>query len=389
MASNLNNEEVFMTDTGNPYSLLEGRGRLSFDPDQGRPTVTLVPGDKKLDKAQDTSLIRPDTLLEDVTIDDIEESAYPLIPPPIFGWKHWKSERTRSQAAHAVKTSKIFYDEFHPAATRDVPKDLLYSRTMAFYLVYQIAGDVPIKVRLADMASLDSVEREETIPVTELLTNSQKAMLSLRNAFMVNFKAIGMRILRAHMPTTPVDVSATVAALKPKVGRLLRSFSKEAYEEKPRDLWASHASWLTAFNQFCESGDRQRFVLYHEIAAAEEITRITASIGKNVVGGSFIDPERGQILRGRYILEPILDMVARGFIKADIDGKTFSLTDSGFQLHQALAPLKDDLRYYAFVDKDRDEVDPARIDEAHAWVIEFFTKARDIADKTESTENAQ
>jgi hypothetical protein len=81
-------------------------------------------------------------------------------------------------------------------------------------------------------------------------------------------------------------------------------------------------------------------------------------------------------------------MVARGFIEADLDSQTFSLTDNGFQLLQALAPLKEEFRYFALVDKDRDEVDAARLDEAHAWIIEFFTKAKGIADRTESRENA-
>jgi hypothetical protein len=379
-----------MNDTAKLDTLLADRGNLSYDPEKGLETVTLVPGDRQPGDAQHKSILRPDHLLDETTITDIPDGAYPFIPPAIFEWKWFQSARTRAQAAHALKTSKLFYDEFHPAAMRKVPQDLLYSRAMAWYLVTRIGGDVPIKVRLADLADLSSEApaRDETIPASELLTDSQKAMLSLRNSYMVNFKAIGLRILRAHMPRTPTDVSEVATSLKPKVGRILKWLSKEAYGENSRHLWASHASWLTAFFQFCESSDRQRIVLFREISASEEVTRISASLGKNIVGGSFIDPERGQLLRGRYILEPILDMVARGFIEADLDRQTFSLTDNGFQLLQALAPLKEDFRYFALVDKDRDEVDAARLDEAHAWIIEFFTKAKGIADRTESRENA-
>lgn len=370
-------------------SLLTEKGTLSYDPDQGLRTLKIIPGER-VGCSPDGSLLHVDELLEDATIDELPETAYPLIPPVIFEWRSRQSVKMRAQAAHSIKTSKIFYDEFHAGVTRDFPQDLLYSRAIAWYLVTRIAGDVQVKVRLANLGDLKSelAETYETISASELLTDAQKAMLSLRNAYMVNFKGVCMRILHAHMPGTAGDVSATVEALKPKIGRLLKGLSKEAYDTNPRDLWASHASWFLAFTEFCESSEHQRAVLFREIMAAEEITRITASLGGTVVGGSLVDPDRGQILRGRYILEPILDMIARGFIEANLKNKTLCLTGNGFKLHQALAPLKDDFWYYSFVDKDRDEVDPARIDDALAWIIEFFTKAKAIADRTESTENA-
>lgn len=370
-------------------SLLSEKGTLSYDPDQGPRTLKIIPGER-IGSSPDGLLLHVDELLEDATINELPETAYPLIPPVIFAWRSRQSPRMRAQAAHSIKTSNIFYDEFHAGVTREFPQDLLYSRAIAWYLVTRIAGDVPVKVRLANLGDLKSelAETYETISASELLTASQKAMLSLRNAYMVNFRGICLRILHAHMPGTPSDVSATAEALKPKIGRLLKGLSKEAYGTNPRDLWASHASWFLAFTEFCESSEHQRAVLFREIMAAEEITRITASIGGTVVGGSLVDPNRGQILRGRYILEPILDMIARGFIEANLDSNTLNLTDGGFKLHQALAPLKGDFKYYSFVDKDRDEVDPARIDDALAWVIEFFTKAKAIADITESTENA-
>jgi hypothetical protein len=315
-------------------------------------------------------------------MDDAPASAFPFVPPIAFDWQssNW---RTIDRTAAQLVNSAILYDECHPRAAFYNAQDLLYSRATTWYLITRTAGNVEIRTRLVDLNNPQPGHAafEGTIHADELLNPDQKAMLSARNAFMANFNKIGMPILKAHMPVTPPDVAAFASAIKAK--SVLRNLARTAYANfGTRDsYWPMHPSWLSLFFAFTDSTEAQRSILYLEIASAGTGSwkeRLKVTLGDQMIGGSLVDVERGLVLRGRYVLEPVLDMVARGFVEADLEAGTFNLSGRGAELADALRPIRKHFRFYDFVVPSRDEIDASRLDEAHAWIVDFFTRMKVI-----------
>ncbi|MNU27009.1 hypothetical protein D3C71_153940 [compost metagenome] len=365
--------------------------KLDFDPELGKATVTFVPGAPRRirtpqapDEPEGVFFI--EAILDSLVLDEAPYDAYPFVPPVILGWKSISS-RQRAEVAHKLLNSHIVYDETHPKATADGDRDLAWARVLMWYLVTTIAGNVPIKV------CLKGSEDAATILADDLIEPEDKAVMSLRNAYMTNFSVIGMKIVNAHMPAERPDIRAFSAATRPGVNKFLRDCSAwirfPAGERKNFDLWAAHANWLNILLAFAKSTEAQRSVLYRELLTAENHETIIATLGDNIVSDTFVHPARGQVLRDRHCGGFILEMIVRGLLSADMEAKTVNLTDEGRALISTLSPLEDRYRYLEFMHSHDDKVALDRLPEAHEWIIEFFTEMKKIAGAPTNKDSAE
>jgi hypothetical protein len=112
------------------------------------------------------------------------------------------------------------------------------------------------------------------------------------------------------------------------------------------------------------------------------------SLGDNIISGTFVHPSRGQVLRSRQCGGSILDMIVRGFVAVDLEARTVRLTSEGANLLATMAPLEDSFRYWEFIDRHDDTVDPDRLPSAHEWIIEFFTRMKTIAEEVATNKDA-
>jgi hypothetical protein len=374
---------------------LASNQKLEFDPELARETITFIPGDPPpgfnptLAGEREAKVFYVNAILDSASLNEAPYEMYPFIPPTILRWRGI-SARKRADIASRLLNSRIVYDETHPRATIDTNRDLAWSRVLIWYLVTTIAGNVPVEVRR------DGDHVGTTVMADDLIRASDKAVMSLRNSFMTNFGAIGMRIVQAHMPTQRPDLEAFTASVTPGVRKFVRDcsgwsrFAAEASERpfKSFDLWVAHASWLKILFAFGKSTEPQRSVLFHELTKAERHEKIVATLGDSVVSDTFVHPDRGQVLRNRECGGFILEMIVRGFVAVDMEAKTIRLTDEGHSLVSALSPLEDSFRYWEFIDRDDDTVDPDRLASAHAWIIEFFTAMKKIADEVVPNKDA-
>lgn len=365
--------------------------KLDFDTELGKTTVTFIPGDPPSGRSPsvqgaDGSVFFIDAILDSIVLDEAPYDAYPFVPPVIMGWKGIAS-RQRSEIAHKLLNSHIVYDEAHPKATADGDRDLAWARVLMWYLVTSIAGNVPIEVRFKGS------EDAATMLADDLIEPEDKALMSLRNAFMTNFSVIGMKIVNAHMPAERPDIRAFSAATRPGVNKFLRDCSAwirfPAGESKNFDLWAAHANWLNVLFAFAKSTEAQRSVLFRELLTAEKHGTIIATLGDNIVSDTFVHPGRGQVLRDRQCGGFILEMIVRGLLSADMEAKTVHLTDEGRALISTLSPLEDRYRYLEFMHSHDDKVALDLLPEAHDWIIEFFTEMKKIEGEATNKDSAE
>jgi hypothetical protein len=112
------------------------------------------------------------------------------------------------------------------------------------------------------------------------------------------------------------------------------------------------------------------------------------SLGDNIISGTFVHPSRGQVLRDRQCGGFILEMIVRGLVAVDLEARTVRLTAEGANLLATMATLEDSFRYWEFIDRHDDILDPDRLPSAHEWIIEFFTKMKTIADEVAKKRDA-
>lgn len=391
-------EETFDLDT-----YMASKGTLDFDPTCGRRTITLVPGRpgrEKLKGVDARDLLFPDNLVDDILFDDAPFDAYPLTTSATFGWKGI-SDKEKAQTAVAILGSDIVYDELHPLAELGDDDDNTWSRTLAWYLVTRLAGNVKIRVRFRfkrpselkdyvnDTLSMLDFKGFATIDADTLIPPDIKAVAALRNTFMSNFNAIGLRIIRAHMPANLPRLSDIQPHLSEESSKLLQSFRSCINQKRPFDHWAAHPSWLKAFFAFGKSTPEQRAVLYHILATSDKPMEAKVSIGDDIIGRSYVDAARGQVIRGVYVIEPIIDMISRGLLVIDSIARTLDFNESGHTLLETLKPLEPEFRYLEFFQTRDYKVDPDVLPHAQAWALDFFRSLKEIASQISEVSEAK
>jgi hypothetical protein len=368
---------------------MTSKQKLDFDPELGRGTITFIPGDPPAggnallvdDRGRDVFAV--DAILDDIALDGAPPELYPLIPPVVFRWCNIP-DRLRSEIALKLRNSRVVYDETHPKAAAATERDRAWSRVVMWYLATTLAGNVPIEAHLVE--DKDTVTK---VMADDLIRPSDKAVMSLRNAFITNFSVIGMRIVNAHMPADRPELVPFIDSVKPKVARFLRDLRKSIPfprhlpgrpTPKSNDLWAIHPNWLTILFAFGRSTEAQRAVLFNELLTARHGS-ILVSLGDNIISDTFVHPRRGQVLRNRRTGRFILEMIVRGFVAVDLKARTVRLTAEGTNLLANMAPIEDSFRYWEFIDRHDDTVDPDSLPSAHEWIMEFFNSMKTIADK--------
>jgi hypothetical protein len=369
---------------------MTSKQKLDFDPELGRGTITFIPGDPPAggnallvdDRGRDVFAV--DAILDDIALDGAPPELYPLIPPVVFRWCNIP-DRLRSEIALKLRNSRVVYDETHPKAAAATERNRAWSRVVLWYLTTTLAGNVPIEARLADDNGAF-----QTLMADDLIKPSDKAVMSLRNAYITNFSVIGMRIVNTHMPAERPNLGPLIASMKPNVAGFLRDFRKSIPfprhllgrpAPKSNDLWAVHANWLTILFAFGRSTEAQRAVLFNELLTADRHGSIMVSLGDNIISGTFVHPSRGQVLRDRQCGGFILEMIVRGLVAVDLEARTVRLTAEGANLLATMATLEDSFRYWEFIDRHDDTVDPDSLPSAHEWIMEFFNSMKTIADK--------
>jgi hypothetical protein len=358
--------------------LLADRGRLSFDPALGKPTLTLVPG-TSYGGRNDPDVYHVDRIIDDAIPNDLPYEAYPFIPPVMFGWSGW-TQNKRSEIANKLLHSSVRYDELHHQAGTTRGSNSAWSRSMAWYLVTRIAGNVEIEVRLKDEPEKGFCR----ILADDLITPETKAMISLRNAYMTNFSVIGTRVLRAHMPMTLPDIGPARNAFAKEAADFIRTSRQWIQKERPFELWAAHSCWLEIFFAFVRSSPEQRAVLFHEFRTVPKFNDMVVSLGDTIISGSFVDASRGQVIRKQYAAEPVVEMIARGFVEVKPEAMTLELTDAGRNLAVTLADLEEHFLYRKFMVLDDYAVDPEDLPAAHEWLLDFFRRMKAIADNNDT-----
>lgn len=373
-------------------SHLATKGRLDYVPGAAKHTLILVPGwnQKAIERGDDTTVLFVDSVIQDALLDDIPYEQYPFIPPIIFGWGEI-SAKVRSQIGFHLEHSDVVYDEFHKLAVKDCSEsDMHFSRMLAWYLITRAQGDRMIAAKLR---KFDGVEADADVSsqlmASELVDATALATTTFRNAYLNNFNMIGMRIVKAFMRREKPGTLSFKANFKEDIASQAGWFADYAYRTpKSWDVWTSHDTWLPVLLEFSKSTAAQRAVAFSELTTAKAFGRTKISLGTRIIGGVYADFDRN-ILYRPYVGEPLVDMIARGFIDLDFANRTLTLTDRGEQVAEAFRPLEDLLHSGHFMDRNG-LITPGKSDEASGWILDLFSRMKTIADNlTNDSEAAE
>ncbi|NTF18252.1 hypothetical protein G6L37_07515 [Agrobacterium rubi] len=372
---------------------LESKGGLEYDLEQARGFVTLVPGSPDKDKVSgidERDILFPDLLVTDLLHDDAPYDAYPFFGPTTFGWNNGTPTK-HAKVAATILGGRLRYDEYHELAGAGSDFDYMWSRTMVWYLVKNLAGDVEIEVRLRTPKDYDSERRSKgafvTINIDDILNPDFKSLVATRNAYMSNFNVIGCKIIRQHQPDTLPSINAFQSQLAPEAWKFLKACRRYISVSPYFELWTSHYSWLCTFFAFARSTEEQRAVLYHQLSTGSNPLKAPLSLGENIIGRSYVDPLRGPVSKRIYVAEPILDMLSRGFLTLDAESRTVSITEHGRSLHNAFTPVEQDFRLYDFVSLSDEGLSISNLIGAKEWLLSFFEKLKLIADAAAQTKD--